>query len=167
VNSSPAFKWFIAILLPVTLAWKLASAGYAEDTTNLKSKIVEVLTQHQYEVAISDHVFMPLIRATRGSCRLTIAQAKPFGEDRDYIRHLLGNGAKTTFVVFQGKVYSEQPVWATALNELWFRLLRNCGFTRHVPVILAVGATTACDAEQLPWSEVSWEMDPTFALRFT
>lgn len=159
MNYSLAFKSFIAILLPLTLAWKLASAGYAEDTTTLKSKIVEVLTQHQYKVAISEPPLgAMLIDATRGACRLTIAQASSFGEDRYYIRHLLGNVAKTNFVVFQGKVYKEQPVWATAASELWSQFLRKLGFARNVPVVLAIAATTACDAKNLPWNAVSSEI---------
>jgi NAD-dependent oxidoreductase involved in siderophore biosynthesis len=160
VNFSPAFKWFIAILLPLTLAWKLVGIGYAEDTTDLKNKIVEVLLRRQYEVATSDHVLRTilLIRATKGSCRLVIAKASAFGDDRDYIRHLAGSAAETTFIVFRGKVYAEQPVWATALSELWWHLLRKCGFSRRVPAVLAVAATTACAAQQLPWSEVFSEM---------
>lgn len=160
MNYSPAFKLSLAILLPLTLAWKLAGAGYAEDTTHLKSKIVEVLTQHQYRVAISEPSLgvMLLIGATRGSCRLMVAQASSFGEDRDYIRHLLGNVAKTTFVVFEGKVYTEQPIWATATSELWSHFLRKLGFARNVPVVLTIAATTACDAKHLPWNEVSPEI---------
>lgn len=157
MNFSPAFKWFIAILLPLTLAWKLiADVGDAEDPS-LKNKIITLLAQHQYKVAASNDVAnkMLIIRGTRGSCRLLVAQVSGFGGDRDYFRHLAGDAAENIFTVFRGKIYAEQATWATAFNELWSRFLRKFGVAGHASVVLAVAATPACDAQHLPWNEVS------------
>jgi hypothetical protein len=167
VNFSPAFKWFIALLLPLTLAWKLVpSVEFPEDSNNLKNKILEVLAQHQFAVTVTDDSVtllteLPIIHATRGSCHMLVAKASPYGFDRDYIRHLDKNTADHMFFVFRGKIYAEQPTWLTAFNERWSTLLRKLGFAAHEPPVLAVVANTACDAEQLPWNEVRRGDPPT------
>jgi hypothetical protein len=157
VNFSPAFKWFLAILLPLTLAWKLvADVGVAEPPSP-KNKIIELLAQHHYQVASRNDVLskMLVIRGTRGSCSLLVAQISAMGGDRDYFRHLAGGGAANMFIVFQGKIYPQQAAWMTAFKEMWWRFLRKFGAAERAPVVLAVAATPACDAQHLPWNEVS------------
>jgi hypothetical protein len=155
VNFSPAFKWLLAILLPLTLAWKLVAGVEDAGDPGLNNKIIELLAQHQYQVAASHDVAskMLIVRGSRGSCRLLVAPISAYGGDYDYIRHLAGDAAEKIFVVSEGKLYTEQATWATAFNELWARFLRKFGLGR-ASVVLAVAATPACDAQHLPWNEV-------------
>lgn len=157
MNFSPAFKWFLAILLPLTLAWKLVADVESTEAPSAKNKIIELLTQHHYKVAASNDALnkMLVIRGTRGSCRLLVAEVSAMGEDRDYVRHLAGEAGANIFIVFQGKVYTQQSIWMTAFDELWWRFLRKFGLAEHSSVVLAVAATPVCDAQHLPWNEVS------------
>ncbi len=156
MSFSPSFKWFIAILLPLTLAWKVVGAADAGDPA-LKNKIIELLAQHQYEVATSYDVVtkMLVVRGSKGSCRLLVAPVTTIGGDYDYIRHLAGDATENIFVLSQGNLYTDQATWATLFNELRARFLRKFGLG-HASVVLAVAATPACDAQQLPWNEV-WQ----------
>ena len=43
VNYSPAFRWSLALLLPLTLVWKLAAAP--DTSLELKDELVEFLIQ--------------------------------------------------------------------------------------------------------------------------
>ena len=62
--------------------------------------------------------------------------------------------ADNVFVVFQGRVYPEQPNWLIASEFLWARLLRGLGLRVDTTRLLTVIATTSCDAERLPWDQL-------------
>ena len=158
MSSSPAFKWFTALLLTLTLAWKLVAGIEGADNTNdLRDKVLKFLAQHRFEVAVTGRLVgsdMPIISAARGSCHMQVAKASAFGWDRDLIRSLATNASENLFIVFQGRIYDEQPTLQTAFNELWSKFLRQLGFEHATPV-LAVMATEVCDAKHLSWDEVS------------
>ena len=70
VNYSPAFKWFIALLLPVTIVWKLTAIPHAS-SYELKDKLVEFLINHQFDVVVLEEWidYMPRCRSSRSCCR--------------------------------------------------------------------------------------------------
>ena len=153
-------RWSVALLLPLTLGWKLTvrpadphELAQREKATQLR--VAEFLTRNRFSVAVSDQVEegKPSIRATAGPCRLLVANSTAMGWDRDLIRR---NATDTdrVFVVFRGKVYPDQPTWLTVSDFLWARFRRELGFRAEAAPILAVIATTSCDAEQLPWDEL-------------
>ena len=88
MSYSPALKWFVALLLTVTLAWKL-TVGLA-DSNELKEKIVEFLVQHQFNVSISEEIVedMPAIRASKEACRMLILKSSSNGWRRHMISEL-------------------------------------------------------------------------------
>ena len=154
MSYSPALRWFIALLLPLTLAWKLTVG--LDDTSELKNKIVEFLVQHQFDVAVTEEIVegMPTIHATREACRMLISKTSPYG----WRRHMISELATATdriFIVFRGKVYTEQPTWLTLVTHLWSRFLREMGFVRNTTPVIAVVATAPCDAERVPWDELN------------
>ena len=146
---SPALKWLVVILLPLTIGWKLV--GKPENTVEIQNAIVEFLTKQQFDVRVTDEnmEYMAIIDARSRSCQLRVARVSPLGHQADLVRRASATSDRT-FYVFRGTVYPEQPVRLTVASYLWFRFLRELGSVSRVPPVLAVVAS--CDAEQLPWS---------------
>lgn len=148
---SPALKWSLVLLLPLTLCWKLAAALRPDDLAEKNDAIVEFLSQHQFSVVIEDEILdgSPVIAASSGECRLLVGKISPLGDSIDQVQRL-ATKADRMFIVFRGMIYSKQPVLLTLVNYVWFKSLRRLGLVSHIPLVLAV--ISSCDAEQLPWS---------------
>ncbi len=148
MKHSSALKWCVAILLPLTIGWKLAVVR--DNPIDIQNAIVEFLTEQQFSVRLTDEnmEYMSVIDARSRSCQLRVARVSPLGHDRALVRQASA-GNDRTFYVFRGSIYHEQPVRLTIANYLWFRLLRELHLVSRIPPVLAV--TTSCEAEQLPW----------------
>jgi hypothetical protein len=158
VSSSHALKWFVLLLLPLTLGWKLAvrPGGSGELTEqDAPVKVAKFLARQHFTVSASEQwdEGRPSISATAGMCRMLIARSPAIGSDRDLIRRN-ATAADRVFVVFRGRIYAEQPTWLTVSDFLWSRLQRELGFKAQATPVLAVIATKSCDAEGLPWNEL-------------
>jgi hypothetical protein len=151
VKFSPALKWSLVLLLPLTLCWKLAVALRSDDSAHKTDPVVEFLTQHQFSVIVGDEILYgsPVITASSGECRLLVAKISPLGDSIDQVQSL-ATKTDRTFIVFRGMIYSTQPLLLTFVDYVWFRSLRRLGLVSHIPTVLAV--VSSCDAEQLPWS---------------
>ena len=149
-------KWFVLLLLPLTLGWKLAvrpsDSGELKDAQH---KMAEFLVRQHFTVAVSDKMEegRPAIRATAGACRMLVAKSPAMGWDRDMIRRH-ATVADEVFVVFAGKIYAEQPTWLTVSDFLWTRLRRELGVNVQPTPVLVVIATTSCAAARLPWNQL-------------
>jgi hypothetical protein len=152
VNFSPAFRWFIIVLIPLTLAWKLVE----EDQTARDSKgnIIQFLSRHKLDVTERIVEGITIIEATSEECRLIVVEASPDGWMRDFVHHILGT-TEHQFTVFRGSIYTEQPVWLTLTDHWWSKSLRKLGLARRDAPVITVSATESCDAEHLPWGELS------------
>lgn len=149
--SSPALKWLIAALLPLTLAWKLTVRVDAND--HPEKDVIAFLARRGFDAAVDEGTNFHRILAVNSSCRMRMLIASNDGADRDMMRSLMAVGESLIFI-YQGKVYQEQPILLTVSAELWARALRKLGLTdRHMPV-LAVLAQNRCDVERLPWDEL-------------
>jgi hypothetical protein len=151
VSWSPALKWLIAILLPLTLAWKLNVNAANND--HLEDDVVTFLTRMGFHVVGVENTDFRRILAVKGSCRMRVMIALNDGEDRDLMRSLVTADESLIFV-HQGKVYREQPILLTVSAELWARPLRKIGFSVRRGFVLAVVAQRQCDAERLPWDQL-------------
>ena len=158
VRFSLGFKWLILLLLPITLAWKLAvrtthPEGSAEKEFQLQ--VADFLVRQHFQVARSGQAAegQPSIEATSGLCRMRVTKSPPVGWDRDLIRRF-ATPTDRVFVVFGGKVYAEQPTWLTAADFLWARLRRELGMRGEPSPVLGIVASAACDAEKLPWQDL-------------
>jgi hypothetical protein len=152
VKFSPALKWSLVLLLPLTLCWKLAVALKPNEPTKA-DPIVEFLAQHQFSVVVGEEILYgsPVITASSGECRLLVAKISPLGDSIDEVQSL-ATKTDRTFIVFRGSIYNTQPLLLTFLNYVWFRSLSRLGLVSHIPPVLAV--VSSCDAEQLPWGEL-------------
>lgn len=157
VRFSPGFKWLILLLLPLTLAWKLAvpPGERASNDGDIQARVADFLNRQHFAVAAPARVEWekPMLRATAGTCRILIAKVNPIAWDRDLIRQN-ASVEDRFFIVFHGTVYSAQPTWLTAADFLWSRLRRELGLDVRSMGPLAVIAATSCDAERLPWHEL-------------
>ena len=166
MSYSPALRWFIALLLPLTLAWKLTVG--LDDSNELKNRIVDFLVQHQFDVVVTEEVVegMPTIRAASEACRMLISKTTPSG----WRRHMISELATATdriFIVFRGRVYTEQPTWLTLVIHLWSRFLRKLGLVRNTTPVIAVIARALCDAESLPWQNFAFRSGYTPSVSLT
>jgi hypothetical protein len=65
------------------------------------------------------------------------------------------------FIIFRGRVYTQQPVLLTVTNYLWSRLLRKLRLIRQVTPVIAAVASPSCDIERYPgeWSPENLQLD--------
>ena len=161
MSSSLVFKLSIALLLPLTLAWKLSvrpgdPAELAQKDKAAQLRIAEFLTRQHFSVTVADGMQegQPSIRASAGACRLLIAKPPPTGWDRDVLRRHATDDDRI-FVVFRGRVYDQQPTFLTMPDYLWARVRRELGLGGEASPVLSVIATAICDAKDLPWRELS------------
>ena len=151
---SPAFKWSVILLIPLTIGWKLVAEEQAPDES--KANIVEFLSRHKFEITERTVADIPVIDAMVGVCRMTVVEAAPDGWMRDFIRDILGT-TEHRFTVFRGNIYREQPIWLTLTDHWWSKSLRKLGLARRDAPVIVVSANESCAAERLPWDELSSE----------
>ncbi len=149
---SPAFKWTVGLLLPLTFAWKLAVG--ADNPNEFTDRIVDFLAQRGFESVTSEEVVdgLPLVRATKGECRIAVVERSGNGWTRQLMRSH-GNASDRNFIIFRGRIYDDEPTLLTAANDIYFRTLRRLGWGRAA-LVLGVIASPACDVGRLAWIEL-------------
>jgi hypothetical protein len=159
MNCSPALKWSIALLLPLTLGWKVTVRP--DNPRELNDSLLEFLARHQFDVIVTEDNMgqSPAVEATAGACRMLVGKISSDGYTWQ-LAHRFAAPTDHVFVVFDGRVYSTQPTSLTAASDLWSRFLRETGLVRHQTSVIAVVASATCDAERLPWDELSRGRDP-------
>jgi hypothetical protein len=151
VSFSPALKLLLAVLLPLTLFWKLTVT--ADDNYRPEDDVTAFLARQGFHDIVTEGLSFRGIQAANGVCQMRIVMPSYTGADRDMIRNLV-TADDTLIFVHRGRVYQEQPILLTVSAELWTRALRKMGFAdRHTPV-LAVAAGRRCDVGRLPWEEL-------------
>src|SRR5207245_2325013 len=104
VRPTPAFRWSLVFLIPITFMWKLLVEEHPAPRETEK-RIVRFLIVQGFNV--TEQVLMesvPIVRATKGDCSMIVAQASPDGSTRDIMRHVTAT-MEQHFVVFRGKIY--------------------------------------------------------------
>jgi hypothetical protein len=148
VKFSPALKWSLALLLPLTVGWKLASRP--NDRIDRQDGVLEFLAQQKFSVAVTSETIngSAVITADSAACHLIVARMLPL---QDSLVQLQYRAATTdhVFIVFRGSIYEKQPLLLTISDYLWFRFLVASGLASHIPPVLAV--ISSCNAQQLPW----------------
>jgi hypothetical protein len=150
----------VILLLPLTLAWKLAvRTSHSADIADkeVQQRVAEFLMRQHFVVSVSAEASegRPSIHATAGLCRMLIARSPTMGWDRDMVGRY-ATDADRVFVVFAGRIYGAQPTWLTIPDFLWARVRRELGFQAHAAPVLAVIAPPSCEAERLPWGEIPY-----------
>jgi hypothetical protein len=154
VSSSSAFKLILTAVLLLSVAWKISVPSDAQsDWTDSVTKFLE---RNHFDVVMTEKIVnnIPIVQASTGSCRLQIARIAPDGVDQNLVRHLT-IGTDRLFIVFRGRMYTEQPIFWIRITYLWLARLRELGLIKHMPPVIAVIANSSCDVERLPWDEFS------------
>ena len=150
MNYSPGFKWFVLLLLPLTLIGKLAAGS--DRSVKPKDDLIAFLVRQQFEVHVLEEWSddMPIIRATSNRCSMEIAKASPDGWNDDLLR---ARAAPTdhVFTVFRGTVYVNQPTWLTAGYALVSKPLQILKLISYPTPVFRVIAQDSCKAQLLPW----------------
>ena len=129
VKSSRALKCLILLVfLSLTLGWKVFARATREEQP----------TDRSIQVRVAEF--------------LLVMKSPALGWDRDLVRRY-ANAEDQVFVVFRGRVYSDQPTFRTVLDTLWSRFLRELGFRVWPSPVLAVIARMSCEADRLPWDK--------------
>jgi hypothetical protein len=152
VSSSSAFKWILSAVLLLSIAWKISVPS--ENQTDWTDSVVKVLERNHFDVVVTKQMvnYVPLIQASKASCHLQIARIAPDGVDQDLVRHLT-MGTDRLFIVFRGRMYTQQPIFWIRISYLWLARLREIRLTKHIPPVIAVITNSSCDVERLPWDE--------------
>jgi len=153
VTYSSGLKWLVAGLVPLTLSWKLVAGP--ENVYELKNDIVAFLSRHEFDVTEQTIIEgMPMIHAEMGGCKIVIVEASPEGWSQDIFAQA-ARSMDHQFIVFDGTVYAEQPTWLTVTADWWSNFLRRLGIARPRAHVIAIAESQDCDAERLPWKDLS------------
>jgi hypothetical protein len=152
VISSSAFKWILTAVLLLSIAWKISVPS--ETQSNWTESVVKFLERNHFDVVVTKQMvnYVPIIQASTDSCRLQIARIASDGVDQDLVRHLT-MGTDRLFIVFRGRIYTDQPIFWIRISYLWLARLRELRLIKHMPPVIAVVANSSCDVERLPWDE--------------
>ena len=86
MSFSRGLKWFIILLLPLTLVWKIAArVSYPNAPTQpgIDARVAEFLMRQHFSVAPLERGLdeNPIIRATAGQCRMLVSVSSPVAWD--------------------------------------------------------------------------------------
>jgi len=156
----PAWAGVLVLTLALAggVAVKIASKVHIDVAElDLRNPIVLFLQRHGYSVTHvginKDPSKAVVAGASRGlSCRLQVIEAQARGYNQTSIREMAGP-ADDFFVIYQGALYDAQPLLQTRAFYYWDRLRREMGVTALPRPVLAVVASAACSARDLPWKD--------------
>ena len=147
------------MLILLTVGWKIAVT--TEGATDFEDMIA-FFKVNNFSILQADqdirHVVatdVPIIQVKSHSCTLHAAALSFDGSNRQLIERRLA-AAGRRFVVFQGKVYPEQPIFLTVTNYLWSRFLTKLGLGRRKAPPMVIASDVSCNAELLPWADLRW-----------
>jgi hypothetical protein len=158
VKSSRALKCLILLVfLSLTLGWKVFARATREEQPTDRSiqvRVAEFLARQHFSISMLEHAEdgKPSVTANSGSCRILVMKSPALGWDRDLVRRY-ANAEDQVFVVFRGRIYSDQPTFRTVLDTLWSRFLRELGVSAWPSPVFAVVARRGCEADRLPWDK--------------
>jgi hypothetical protein len=147
----------IAVVLVATLAIKVATGPSvaAIPEPDREAPIGAFLARHGFALqAERTETEPPMLVADSGACEIRVTEVSPFGWHRHVLAQLARPGETTAFV-FKGNVYAGQPLWRTALDHNWRRLVSYSGLTLPRHPVLGLVASDSCDLEGLPWQELA------------
>jgi hypothetical protein len=161
VNYSFGFRLVVGILIPLTIGWKIVVPSHVEMEMN--GTLISFLTHNNFEIIAHDDLVnddiltteVALIQARRGQCDIWIARLNSDGTNRQLIASHFSN-IPLQFVVYQGAIYKEQPVYRTSAAFVLSRVLGQVGLTMKAAPSIVVYSSAYCDAEDLPWTELRW-----------
>jgi hypothetical protein len=153
MRPTPALKWLLIFLIPLTFTWKLVAVDQA--VHEMHGDITQFLAIRDFDVTAQAPVDgVSVVRATKGDCDMILAKTFPNELTRYAMRYLAAKKDEH-FVVLGGNIYDDQQTWLIITRDLWNRFLRKLGLSQSRAPLFMVAATHSCAARQLPWAELS------------
>jgi hypothetical protein len=159
VKSSRALKYLALLaLLSLSLGWKVAARATSEEQPSdrtIQGRVADFLVRQHFSVSLleTSERGKPSIAAQSGGCRILVIRSPAIGWDRDLVRRYAEEGDQI-FVVFQGRIYADQPTFRTVFDALWSRFLRELGVRVWPSPVFAILARPSCEADRLPWEKL-------------
>lgn len=144
----------MAILIAVTLGLKFKAKP--ENLEWFRERTVRFLEGQRFHVVETElaNQGMPILQATFGDCHLMVMKVSSLAWDRVMIRGIAQEG-DVVFSVFDGKVFSDRPRWQSLTSYYWSKVLWGLGLAEHTTFVLSVVENAACNAQSLPWRDLS------------
>ena len=155
---SPALKYLtLFAVLSLSLGWKVAARATLEERPSdrfIQDQVANFLVRQHFSVSKLEAAEQgkPSVAATSGACRIIVIRSPALGWDRDLIRRY-AEADDRVFVVFQGRIYLDQPTFRTVFDALWSRFLRELGVRAWPSPVFAILAKPICEADRLPWEK--------------
>jgi len=161
VNYSIGFRFVFVILIPLTIGLKIVAPSHVG--VEMNGTLISFLTRNNFEIIAHDDLVdgdvtdevIPLIQARRRQCDIWIARLNSDGTNRQLIASHFSS-IPLQFVVYQGAIYKEQPVYRTSAAFILSRILEQVGLIMKAAPSIVVYSSANCDAENLPWAELRW-----------
>jgi hypothetical protein len=159
VKSSRVLKYLALLaLLSLSLGWKVVARATSEERPTdryIQGRVADFLVRQHFSVSMleTSEQGKPSVVAHSGACRILVIRSPAIGWDRDLIRRYAEAGDQV-FVVFQGRIYADQPTLRTVFDTLWTRFLRELGVRAWPSPIFAILAKPGCEADRLPWEKL-------------
>jgi len=148
-------KLLLALVLILTVVPKILSkVGNDFRPPEAETRTIAFLSHNGFEAHGEQRRFGRLVYASSGECRLRVLEVDASGASRDSVR-LMAAPADRIIFVFDGKVYSDQPMVLTFLWSSWTSFQNRIGLPASPKVILGIAASQACSLEELPWREIA------------
>ena len=118
---------------------------------SIQVRVAEFLVRQHFSVSMLERAEegKPAVTANSGSCRILVIKSPALGWDRDLVRRY-ADAEDQVFVVFQGRIYSDQPTFRTAFDALWSRFLRELGFSKVAEPGTCGGSTNGLRGRSSP-----------------
>jgi hypothetical protein len=149
-------KFLVAFVIVFSVGFKFAAFSRIPKASGvIEQRLESFFNENGYLVEPSEKGADPFyLSLVSGSCSMQVYLASPEGWHRFVIAQpKLPLG--TTFFVFDGSKYVDQPIWTTWYYYQAWRLSILFGQRPAFKPVLGVNQSPACDGASVPWGEIA------------
>jgi hypothetical protein len=150
MNYSPGFKWLLALLVPITLGFKLVTTH--DEPRPFVDRLTTFLEMEGFSIVSNETIALNnALVAARNECRILFAPVSDTLSD-ELIKKMVNQTDRIVFI-FHGEAYDKIPNWTTAADRIFSRIITRLGFHSPSPT-LRVAASPQCEIGKIPWEKL-------------
>jgi hypothetical protein len=154
VNLLP--KFVVALVIIFSVGFKFVAFSRIPKASGvIEQRLENFFNQNGYSVELPEKGADPFYLSLKsGSCSMRVYLASPEG----WHRFVIGQQRlplETTFFVFDGIKYVDQPIWMTWFYYQAWRLSLLFGQRPAIRPVLGVNQSPDCAAASVPWSKIA------------